>query len=78
VQDFANANLSDPEKRVVQLPNRVFIGNRVLGSVQRFIVSLSSLTYPELKSDGCHLGTIEEFFSGPKNKMAAPEKRETR
>ena len=47
---------------IVQLPNGVFLVNHVLRSAQRFMAYLSSLTYPELKSDGCQLGILEEFF----------------
>jgi len=44
------------------LPNGVSGLKRVLGSGKRFMVDYVTWTSPDLKSAGCHPGTLEEFF----------------
>ena len=39
--------------------------------IQGFLVDSSSLIHTESESAGCQTGTLEEFFSELKNKMAA-------
>jgi len=51
---------------LVQLPNGVSGLKRVLGSGKRFMVDYVTWTSPDLKSAGCHPGTLEEFFSWAK------------
>ena len=44
------------------MPNEVLDVKRDLGDGKRFMVDCDTWTCPELKTAGCHFGTLEEFF----------------